>query len=510
MKINLLSVFLLAGMLCWTSCSKDELTAPKAPAEGDVQQAITLTAEEAERLPLFESDYRRSQAEVLALAGNLMEQVTEEERRTKAGAALPARTPVLADSIVVAFPATKGATGQMPEEAKIYVVNFGEKAGFTLVAGDKRVRTPVLAYDGSGEFDVQTDNPGAQLAMELMKEYMQSEIERLEAMRGDSIYNVLQARYGFGAAAEPQAAYAVTKTRYDAPYYPMEGMPGASPDNPYGTKQGSNWQVVCNGLSWYWAPVDQLVDAETPWYQEMLTLVYPMIPAQWGQEWPYNIEVKKVKGVPKTGCGPTAMAQIMAYHRKPAGYMWDDYGYNTLNNLDFDHNRNFAWEYKSSAVTENIGKLLYDIGTISGAVYGPTETGLANLNAVKGFQAMGYWCDYKEYYDKTLMEYSLTDKKPVYMSGYRLASDGLHGHVWIVDGYGQKADYNMIYKDCYYRGEQVGYIKTAKVNFTMDEYYYHINWGWNGMDNGWYVAGMFNPPSHGDYKMYLFMIIGIQ
>lgn len=56
---------------------------------------------------------------------------------------------------------TKSATAQMPQEAKIYVVNFGKKAGFTLVAGDKRVQSAVLAYDGSGEFDVNTDNPGA-------------------------------------------------------------------------------------------------------------------------------------------------------------------------------------------------------------------------------------------------------------------------------------------------------------------------------------------------------------
>lgn len=291
----------------------------------------------------------------------------------------------------------------------------------------------------------------------------------------------------------------------------MDGMPGSSPDNPYGTRQGSNWQVVSNGLTWYWAPVDNIVDAEKPWYQEMMTLVYPMIPAQWGQGWPYNVKVKVDKGAANTGCGPTAMAQIMAYHRKPAGYMWDDYGYNLLEKLDFEHNRSFAWESKSFAVIDNIGKLLQDIGTISGAIYEPTETKLATSDAAEGFRAMGYVCDYRTYYDKTLMVYSLTDKKPVYMSGARQKSANDYiGHAWVVDGYAQKADYNMIYKYCYYRGESVGYIKTPSVNFTFDEYYYHCNWGWNGKDNGWYLAGMFNPPSHGKYDNYLYMIIGIQ
>ncbi len=501
MKRKLRYLFTLA-LLAVVSCTKTDLTTPDP---GAVQEAITLSAEETERLPLFESDYNRSHEEVLAIADNLMQQIVKDRQLVKTRS--QAGRPILSDSIVIATPATRSATANVPEETKIYVVNFGEKASFTLIAADKRVLTPVLSYSESGDFRTDTDNPGAQLAVEYMQSYVQEEIARLEEMRGDSIYVALQHRYGFGAAKEPATENVATRARYDAPYYPMEGMPGGSPDNPYGTKQGSNWQVVSNGLTWYWAPVDRMVDAETPWYQEMLTLVYPMIPTQWGQDWPYNTEVKRVKGVPKTGCGPTAMAQIMAYHRKPAGYMWSSYGYNLLTNLNREYNYDFSWECKSSAVIDNIGKLLLDVGTISGAQYMPSLTGLYTADAAKGFRAMGYWCDYRNYYDQRLIEYSLTDKKPVYMSGAR--KDG-GAHAWIVDGYGQKADYNMVYKNCYYQGEYVGYIKTASVNFTMDEYYYHCNWGWHGQDNGWYLAGMFNPPSHGNYEDYQYMIVEIQ
>ena len=500
-KLRYLSALALLAVV---SCAKTDLTTPEP---GAVQEAITLTSEEAQRMPLFEPDYNRSHDEVLAIADNLMEQIGKDRQLVKTRS--QTGRPILSDSIVIAVPLTRSTTANAPEETKIYVVNFGDQGGFTLVARDKRVLNPVLAYSTSRAFGTDTDNPGAQLAMEYMQTYVLDEIEKLEALRGDSIYTALQTKYGFGAVNE--SGQGDVRTRgYDAPYLPMDGMPGSSPDNPYGTKEGSNWQVVCNGLTWYWAPVDRMVDAENLHRQEVLTLVYPMIPTQWGQGWPNNTEVVRTKNAPATGCGPTAMAQIMAYHRKPAGYMWNSYGYNLLEKLNGEYNYDFSWESKSSAVIDNIGKLLLDIGTISGAVYGPTETGLANSNAVKGFRAMGYWCDYKAYYDKTLMEYSLTDKKPVYMSGFRLASDGRHGHAWVVDGYGQKADYNMVYKDCYYQGEYVGYIKTASVNFTMEEYYYHCNWGWNGKDNGWYVAGMFNPPSHGNYKDKQFMIIEIQ
>lgn len=505
MKTDLRYLFALA-LLSMASCSKDNLSQPENPQTSKPQEAIVLTADETECLPLFETDYNRSHKEVLALADGLMKQIAKEEQQTKV--AIPARTAVLSDSIVLAIPMTKSATAQMPQEAKIYVVNFGKKAGFSLIAGDKRVQSAVLAYDGSGEFDVNTDNPGAQLAMELMKEYIQSEIERMEAMRGDSVYTTLEAKYGFGADANTSEQTPRTRSSFQQPQFvAMDGMPGSSPDNPYGTRQGSNWQVVSNGLTWYWAPVDNIVDAENVCYQEMMTLVYPMIPAQWGQDWPYNTEVKKVIGAPKTGCGPTAMAQIMAYHRKPAGYMWDDYGYNLLEKLDFEHNRSFAWESKSSTIITNVGQLFKDIGLKVGMQYFPSGSGAHSNRVPNAFSQYGY--STSKLIDiniQSLIDYLQDNKKPVYTRGSHVGG----GHAWVVDGYGQKADYNMIYKNCYYQGEYVGYLKTVKVNFTMDEYYYHCNWGWNGKDNGWYLAGIFYPPSHSQYDRNLLMLTEIQ
>lgn len=491
MKRNLLYVWVLI-LLGAVSCQKEELPGSDKPEKTD--EAITLTAEEAERLPLFESDYNRSHEEVLALADNLMKQVAEEKRQlTKARQ--PERTAVLSDSIVIAFPATKSATAQMPQEAKIYVVNFGRKAGFTLVAGDKRVQSAVLAYDGSGEFDVNTDNPGAQLAMELMKEYIQSEIERMEAMRGDSVYKALKAKYGFGAANNTESGEAQTKG-YDAPYFPMDGMPGGRPDYPYGTRQGSNWQVVCNGLTWYWAPVDNIVDAENVWHQEMMTVVYPLIPAQWHQWWPYNVEViKEDPGCP-VGCVATAMAQIMKFHKKPAGYMWDDYGYNLLEKLDFEHNRSFAWESKSSTIITNVGQLFKDIGLKVGMQYFPSGSGAYSSLVPNAFSQYGY--STSKLIDiniQNLISYLQDNKKPVYTRGSHVGG----GHAWVVDGFAQVADYRELYRNAYYRGEYVGYIKVRTVNFYLNDKYFHCNWGWGGQSDGWYLAGTFNPSTNNPY-----------
>lgn len=483
MKRYLLYVWVLI-LLGAVSCTKEEFSGPHRPEEP--VESITLTAEEAERLPLFETDYNRSHKEVLALADGLMKQIAKEEQQTKA--AIPVRTAVLSDSIVLAFPATKSATAQMPQEGKIYVVNFGKKAGFTLVAGDKRVQSAVLAYDGSGEFDVNTDNPGAQLAMELMKEYIQSEIERMEAMRGDSVYTALEAKYGFGAANNTESGEAQTKG-YDAPYFPMDGMPGGRPDYPYGTRQGSNWQVVCNGLTWYWAPVDNIVDAENVWHQDMMTEVYPLIPAQWNQTWPYDVEVVKTYPGCPAGCVATAVAQIMRYHKKPARFMWDNYGYNVQANLDYEHNRAFAWESKSDEVIQNLGSLFFELGQKLDMKYRTTGSSAYTSAVPNAFRHFGYSTSEEKGYNLTQVVWQLEDKLPVYMSG---ATSDLQGHAWVIDGLAQMADYHEQYKNAYYQGEYLGYIKVRTVNFYLNEKYLHINWGWGGNSDGWYLAGTFN------------------
>lgn len=96
--LRYLSVLALLSM---ASCSKDNLSQPENPQTSKPQEAIVLTADETERLPLFETDYNRSHQEVLALADGLMKQIAKEEQQTKA--VIPARTAVLSDSIVSPF-----------------------------------------------------------------------------------------------------------------------------------------------------------------------------------------------------------------------------------------------------------------------------------------------------------------------------------------------------------------------------------------------------------------------
>lgn len=77
------------------SCSKENLSQQENPLASKPQEAIVLTADETERLPLFEIDYNRSHKEVLAVADNLVKQIAKEEQQTKA--TIPARTAVLSD-----------------------------------------------------------------------------------------------------------------------------------------------------------------------------------------------------------------------------------------------------------------------------------------------------------------------------------------------------------------------------------------------------------------------------
>jgi len=66
------------------------------------------------------------------------------------------------------------------------------------------------------------------------------------------------------------------------------------------------------------------------------------------------------------------------------------------------------------------------------------------------------------------------------------------GHEWVVDGY-------LNQKQKVYSCLKVYYLSTLKLITTMPisttynyASYLHINWGYNGLYNGWFVAGCFD------------------
>lgn len=198
----------------------------------------------------------------------------------------------------------------------------------------------------------------------------------------------------------------------------------------------------------------------------------------WGQGWPYNLLCPKDDqgGNYVTGCVQTAMAQIMAYHKWPkqgrgtASYEWNG---QTLS-ADFSKST-YRWdlmqpqyEYGDESISEDskmaVAKLMADCGIANGASYADGGTGASSGSAA---QSLIDYFDYDlsinmldrnecsaEYYEGTIQN-ELRQGRPVMLGGGNSKGEG-DAHEFLCDGFNQEG-------------------------------YYHINFGWNGYVNGYFL-----------------------
>ena len=182
-----------------------------------------------------------------------------------------------------------------------------------------------------------------------------------------------------------------------------------------------------------------------------------------------------------TGCIATAMAQIMRYYSYPSvgtgsvTYTGSN-GAATLNLADYD----FDWslilnDYTKSytaAQGEAVAKLMLACGASINMNYSADGSGSFINKAMKSLKDyFGYSKDI-EYYDSTgdydpegLIEYDwVFTIRENHQKGYPVMyagspASGKSGHAFVIDGY--------------------------KVIDGI--YYYHVNWGWSGAFNGYYL-----------------------
>jgi len=212
----------------------------------------------------------------------------------------------------------------------------------------------------------------------------------------------------------------------------------------------------------------------------------PLLTTRWGQEYPYNKfcpEDDESTGsynshVP-AGCVAIAMAQIMNFWEYPNrgigehSYEHDDYGYQYAN---FDTTYN--WEIMKDVVLNSdadslqdaVANLIYHCGVAVDMGYGPEGSG-AYSSWVPGVLRDNFaysretHMKYKDYTDGTAwindLVGELSASRPMYYAG--TGDDG--GHAFVFDGYWNQEE--------------------------MD--FFHVNWGWSGSGNGWYVLNNLNP-----------------
>ena len=204
--------------------------------------------------------------------------------------------------------------------------------------------------------------------------------------------------------------------------------------------------------------------------------IKPLISVKWGQRSPYNNAAPFIKGQRAlTGCVATATAQVMAYHEKPSEYNGVSYNWS---------------EMKKDPSFPAVAHLLRSIGNLVKMDWGVKASGADRDDIPRCFEKMGYRKPRApQSYSQWDVITSIKAKCPVIICGNSVKGNILgikyyqRGHAWVSDGY-------------FHRERKVDVHRKGsdKVHhsYTEKEDYLHLNWGWEGDSNGYYLAGVFN------------------
>lgn len=204
---------------------------------------------------------------------------------------------------------------------------------------------------------------------------------------------------------------------------------------------------------------------------------------QWGQDYPFNTLCPVKNGSNSVvGCVATALSQIIRYYQWPdhgegiCSYTEQDY---TQHSVDFSQTT-YDWanmpehpskDNESPKVCKALSTLCYHVGVISQMQYSPQASGTISQFPKEGLQK--YFKYKKNIQILNRMNYHIADwmdiiakelneGRPVYYAGLSSSI----GHAFVCDGYRQNG-------------------------------YFHINFGWDGMADGFFLLYAINPDALG-------------
>ncbi|MBO5351338.1 MAG: C10 family peptidase [Alistipes sp.] len=234
-------------------------------------------------------------------------------------------------------------------------------------------------------------------------------------------------------------------------------------------------------------------------------IVGPLLEVEWGQDSPYNMfcydEVTDLKSV--SGCVPTAIAQIMAYHEYPSVLQLTHPYKGDLNSLVLDwgqikyHEKNGTSIYGCwCADHTHLQHLMREIGErVQTTYYNRTDPnegtrleGATNeTTIIPGIVDLGYDVPSTFVsYSRNVVVAELNAACPVYCQGIDFGQE--KGHAWVIDGYHYQSRVLRTYQEI--PGMVFPKLIREEDWGTIDML--HINWGWDGNANGYYQSGTFN------------------
>ena len=198
--------------------------------------------------------------------------------------------------------------------------------------------------------------------------------------------------------------------------------------------------------------------------------IAPFITTKWNQLEPYNLLCPSAGkgGEPcPTGCVATAMAQVMYYYQYPANYEWDKM-------------KTAYSKTDSGEAVDAVAQLMVDCGTACFMDYSVDGSGTSDIYACEALRYDFGYSETTEYVERecytaeswdALIYNEISAKRPVMYGALSASSgQGVSGHEFILDGYEVK--------------NGIGY--------------YHVNWGWGGNSDDYFLLSVLNPDYHNE------------
>jgi hypothetical protein len=231
-------------------------------------------------------------------------------------------------------------------------------------------------------------------------------------------------------------------------------------------------------------------------FDKTINDIGPFLTTTWDQgEW-YNyycpVDAAGPGGHVWAGCVATAMSQIMKYYNFPEkgflshSYEAPDYGTQTVNFGESTYNWEAMGNSANSSSYLDIATLMYHVGVSVDMNYSTTGSGASYDAARWAFAtyfnydplkiAFSQKKDYDDIQWNELLKTELFAFRPVLYGG----DNSTGGHAWVCDGW----------------------------QWTIGERF-HMNWGWSGMYDGWFLIGQLNTWA-GNYNTNNVAITGIE
>lgn len=503
MKKRTLLCTVLLGCIFLVGCTREE----EYPTDNTPQQLVEPNADALSILSIYaDGNFEIPEQEAIEMAkAAISDPLLNPAARTRAEVPLIKNVrPLTSDSLrtKILYPTGTGKklVVTLPKVLG-YAVNFVDNvqkdAGFVIIPADKRIGYTILATVPSGCLpatdEEEVTNDGVAFFLDNAEEYAIWRIAEAER-KADSLKSALVAEY--------------------QPLYPDNQIEVEFDD----TEVDSETRLSVK-LRLF---VRVTTTVERDWWD--VTSVAPLVPVEWGQGYPFNdlVKDKKKCGDVVTGCVATAAVQLMAYWKYPplvngewmdwenmvkytgqaAWRFWEGKSGNKWLGTMLD-NASPEIRWKTAHLMKYMGESIgakYHCGTDGCKQCGGGGTSADVFNVVDRLNKMGYHMRARSGYSFNKIKTALQAGRPILTRGYsgrvkhkflgiKIYTSYTGGHAWIVDGY----------KERQRTLKSVVTVKSGRIVLSTKTTYrtetdnlIYNNWGWDGLSNGYFTAGVFD------------------